>query len=179
MKSKYKQGLPVMMMSGQQLKSGRDIRREEAAEMKRIMDEVAKAPPYRMSEVDKRHNQLKAEAARRIARNGLTMADLKQSYKDGWDAGFKEACEPIVKSIYAGICVALNEKHGFGGKRCMDVLNALDSVLLERLTSQELVDEVYEKLGLTLNFSEPFDRVDYDGKTVVRNGILPKEEKPA
>lgn len=65
----------------------------------------------------------------------------------------------MVKSCYAAICLALHELHGFGKKRCRDVLNCVDAKLLETLTSAEAIDEVWRTIGLEINFSEPFDRI--------------------
>ena len=53
----------------------------------------------------------------------------------------------------------LNEKYGFGRKRCCEVLNAVDQHLLYTLTSDEAIEEVWKRMGLKLEFNETFDRI--------------------
>lgn len=162
MKSKPKKGLPMMMAVEQNLQSGRDLRREEArkaAEMKRIMDEVANGSPFAPSEVDKKAAQLRMEAARRIAKNGLTVKDLEEAHQRGFDEGFKKSADNIVRGCYAGVCLALNDLYGFGSKRCCDVLNKLDWHMLYSLTSADAIQEVWDRMKLHIDFKEAFDRI--------------------
>lgn len=101
----------------------------------------------------------KEELTKRLIKNGITVEDLKNEYQKGYTYGFKEAAEPVIRGCYAAICLALNDLHGFGQKRCADVLRALDEHLTMTLTSKEAIDEVYERMGLRIDFKEPFDRV--------------------
>lgn len=89
-----------------------------------------------------------------LVKNGITVDDLEENYKKGFKAGFKAASEPVVKTCYAAMCLAANELHGFGTKRCKDLLNLVDSKIMYSLTSMEIVDEVWQKLGLHLDFAE-------------------------
>lgn len=95
----------------------------------------------------------------KIEQNGITVADLEKEYDKGYSAGFNAGAEPTYKSMMAVICLALKELHGFGKKRIKDVLAAVDDKVIFSLTSSELVDEVFETVGLQLLFGEPFDRV--------------------
>ena len=101
----------------------------------------------------------KCDAIDKIQRNGITLEDLKQNYDIGFKEGFKAAGEPIVKGCFAAICLVLHEMHGFGRKRCCDVLNAVDQHMMYTLTSDEAIQEVWDKIGLHLDFKEAFDRV--------------------
>lgn len=101
----------------------------------------------------------KVAAVEKLQRNGITVEELKENYVLGYNEGFKAAGEPIVKGCFAAICLVLNEKYGFGRKRCHDVLSAVDQHLLFTLTSDEAIAEVWDKIGLQLEFNEPFDRV--------------------
>lgn len=94
-----------------------------------------------------------------LQRNGITLADLQANYDKGYHDGFKKAAEPIVRGCYAGVCLALNDLYGFGHKRCADVLNALDQHITMTLSSVEAIDEVWERMGLKLDFNDPFTRV--------------------
>lgn len=94
-----------------------------------------------------------------LLQNGITPEDLREEFERGRKTGFQEAALPIIKSCYAGICIALHDEFGFGENRCLRALKAVDQKVLWALDNQELVDEVFEKTGLTLQLDEPFDRV--------------------
>ena len=103
--------------------------------------------------------ETKEELTKRLIKNGITAEDLKREWDKGYSAGFKGAAEPVIRGCYAAICLALNDLHGFGQKRCADILNAVDEHLTMTLTSKEAIDEVYKRMGLKIDFKEPFDRV--------------------
>ena len=103
--------------------------------------------------------ETKEELQKRLIKNGITVADLKENYDKGWQDGFHESGDMVIRSCYAAICLALNDLHGFGQKRCMDVLNAVDEHMTMTLSSREAIDEVYKRMGLMIEFKEPFDRV--------------------
>lgn len=99
-------------------------------------------------------------AVAKIQQNGITIKELKENYDRGFSDGFKAAGEPIVKGCFAAICLALHDKRfGFGKKRCCDVLNAVDQHLLYDLTSDEAIEQVWQEIGLKLDFKEAFDRI--------------------
>lgn len=157
MKSKPKRGVPYMML--QSSANGRDLKRQEIAEMKKIMDDVANSAPTRMPEAVKRRMEKVAEAGRRIAKNGLTLQDLDDAYQRGKEDGFKDSADNIIRTCYAGVCLALNELYGFGSKRCCDVLNKLDWHIVYSLTSEDAIKEVWERMKLSIDFKEAFDRI--------------------
>ena len=98
--------------------------------------------------------------AARLVKNGITAKDLQQNYDKGFEAGYKAAAMPVVKSIYAGCCLVLHRKLKFGAKRCGDFLRELDQTLLEMLSGEDAVDEVFHKIHLKMNFNEPFERIE-------------------
>lgn len=115
-----------------------------------------KVPAYRKMTIEERKEKL--------MRNGITPEDLKRSYDNGYKHGFADASPTTFKIIYAAVCLVLNEKHGFGKKRCRDVLNDVDARVIDYLTSAEAVEAVYEKIGLEIDFGEIIgDRVKERG----------------
>ena len=94
-----------------------------------------------------------------LYQNGITQADLDKAYEQGRKEGFWQASFPIIRACYAGICIALHEKYGFGKKRCYELLVIADEKAQMALSDQELADEALEKTGLIIDFDEPFDRV--------------------
>ena len=91
--------------------------------------------------------------------NGITVEHLKKNYEKGHADGFKDASDCIVKGCYAAVCLALNDLYGFGKKRCCDVLNAIDNHMAMTLVSEEAIEEVWQRMGLMIDFKEPFDRI--------------------
>lgn len=92
-----------------------------------------------------------------LVRNGITPEDLKRSYENGYKHGFTDACPSTFKTVYAAVCLVLNKMHGFGMKRCRDVLNAVDACVIDQMTSSEAIEAVYEKIGLVIDFGEAID----------------------
>lgn len=60
------------------------------------------------------------------------------------------------------VCLVLHRDYGFGQGRCHKVLSALDAEMSPggQLTIQGAIDQVYDEIGLALNFDEPFDRIE-------------------
>ena len=103
------------------------------------------------------HNLTIEERKEKLMRNGITPEDLKRAYDNGYKHGFADASPSTFKIIYAAVCLVLNEKHGFGMKRCRDVLNAVDACVIDQMTSTEAIEAVYEKIGLEIDFDETLD----------------------
>lgn len=141
--------------------SGREYRRmtereDKREEKLRRMEEFMQLPAEERAKLREVN-----EAVQRIERNGLTIEDLKKNYQIGWDAGFKDAKDFTLKVCFAGVCLALNEKYGFGQKRCIEVLREIDKKMMYALSSEDALDEVFEKLKIKMHFGETFseDRI--------------------
>ncbi len=117
-------------------------------------------PEHKKAEIIKN-----SEMVNRIMQNGITLDDLKDNFDKGYNAGFKDAGEPIIKTCYAAICLALRELYGFGRKRCMKVLNKVDQQILYNLASDETISEVWDKIGLQIDFKEILDERITEGAT--------------
>lgn len=105
---------------------------------------------------DRAYNAAKAK----LERNGITIEDLDKAGKDGYMQGYDVAASDTLKACYSAVCLALKEMHGFGKKRCADVLRRIDDTLLYRLTSEDLIQQVWDELGLRLEFNAPLDRIE-------------------
>lgn len=117
---------------------------------------------FRMSAIGRKieiKNQARQKAIERLSQQGISPADLKAEYDKGFKAGYDMAAGNSIKMAYAAICLALKKLHGFGKKRCFDVLQEVDHTILYELTSEDLMDKVYDEMGLELTFDDPFDRV--------------------
>lgn len=105
------------------------------------------------------HKLTKEQRMEQLVKNGITLKDLEKSYTDGYNAGFSDACPATFKTIYAAVCLALNDKYGFGAKRCKDALKAIDNYVIYSLTSAEAIQAVYDRMKLELDFDDPLDRI--------------------
>lgn len=94
-----------------------------------------------------------------LEKNGITLQDLEKEYERGREEGFRQAGMSIIQCCYAGICIALHDTFGFGEERCYRALKACDEKILWALNHSELAEEVLEKTGLTIDWDDPFERV--------------------
>lgn len=90
-----------------------------------------------------------------IFRNGITTEHLDKEYAQGYRRGEIHT----LQMVYAALMLAVNEEFGFGEKRALKLLKATDQKVLEALTSSELVDEVFNRFKIELDFDAPFSRV--------------------
>lgn len=90
-----------------------------------------------------------------IAKNGLTVEDLKRCKQEGWQQGVESA----VIQCYAAFCLALNEQFGFGKERLLRALTAVDEKVVFAIDSAEMCEDVFQKFGIRMDFSQGMDRV--------------------
>ena len=104
----------------------------------------------------------RAEVYDRISRNGITPNDLQDSYKRGYDAGVEEANKRVGVIYAAAMCEALNDLHGFGRKRLMDIAGRMCEIMVETFTTQDAIDRVFKKTGIRFTSDDPFNFFDFD-----------------
>lgn len=132
--------------------SGREARRYGERERDREQ-RLADVERFWQLPPEERAQRMADNAAfQRIQKNGITLEDVKRAEEKSYAQGVQAGIENTMKTCYAAICLALNELHGFGTKRCKDVLNAVDEKVVMALTSDEAVDEVYRRMGLVIRF---------------------------
>ncbi len=90
-----------------------------------------------------------------LLRNGISPADLDNAYRDGQMVGRRDGIDFAYKMCYASVCLALSDLHGFGRKRCREVLNCMERHIIDKLTGEEACDEVFQRMGLTIDFGDP------------------------
>ena len=133
---------------------GRKERREQERALARENRHAA-----RIAEMAVARDNARKSVIAKIEQNGITIADLEKEYEKGYSEGFNNGAEPMYRTMMAAISLALSELHGFGKKHVKDVLQRVDEKVIYSLTSAELVEEVFNKIGLEILFHEPFDRV--------------------
>lgn len=88
----------------------------------------------------------------KIQRNGITIEDLDRAGKEGYNDGARIAAENTMRNIYAAVALVMHENYGFGKKRCMDVLNAVDQKVMYALDSKEMIQQVWDDLKIKMTF---------------------------
>lgn len=95
--------------------------------------------------------------AERWTKNGITERDLDNAFKEGLRVGGAATQQRVIKSLYAAIMLAGNEIYGFGQKRGMRLLNAIDRIVLDRFDTDEMIEEVWQRFKLKIDFKESLD----------------------
>lgn len=133
--------------------SGREARRYGERERDRA-ERLADVERFWQLPPEVRAQRMADNAAfQRIQKNGITLEDVKRAEEKSYAQGVQAGIENTMKTCYAAICLALNELHGFGTKRCKDVLNAVDEKVVMTLTSDEAIQEVFDRMGLVIRFN--------------------------
>ena len=81
----------------------------------------------------------------------------KKAYEKGVDDGGPLITENLGITFTAAMCLVLHEKHGFGKKRLVDIMECMNEVMLETFTTIDAVQMVYKKIGLKFTKDDPFN----------------------
>lgn len=135
--------------------SSRSRRRQEARKESRKEDLREKEAFYRTTNPEA-YFKAKAKVVDSLSRNGITPAHLEEEYRRGYDAG----CDLISKNLgtmyTSAMMLALNDLHGFAGKRPCTLMDKMNEYMTNFLNSADAVMEVYDRFGLEFDASDPF-----------------------
>lgn len=84
---------------------------------------------------------------------------LAKAMADSEKEARNQAVEYCFHSIYAAVLLAAQEVYGFGHKRAWRLLKRADEIICITLDSEEIIREVWERMGLEINFREGIDRI--------------------
>ena len=84
---------------------------------------------------------------------------LAKAMADSEKEARNQAVEYCFHSIYAAVLLAAQEVYGFGHKRAWRLLKRADEIICTVLDSKEIIREVWERMGLEINFREGIDRI--------------------
>lgn len=84
---------------------------------------------------------------------------LAKAMADSEKEARNQAVEYCFHSIYAAVLLAAQEVYGFGHKRAWRLLKRVDEIICTVLDSEEVIREVWERMGLEINFREGVDRI--------------------
>ena len=144
--------------------SGREARRYGERERKREERQKNLDAWWALSPEERAQRMKDNAAFERINRNGITLDDVKAAEDESYRRGVNVGIENTMRTCYAAICLALHELHGFGKERCARVLNNVDERIVMALTSEDAIREVYDTIGLEIEFKEmPGERIKEAG----------------
>ena len=84
---------------------------------------------------------------------------LAKAMADSEKEARNQAVEYCFHSIYAAVLLAAQEVYGFGHKRAWRLLKRVDEIVCTALSSEEVIREVWARMGLEINFREGIDRI--------------------
>ena len=84
---------------------------------------------------------------------------LAKAMADSEKEARNQAFEYCFHSIYAAVLLAAQEVYGFGHKRAWRLLKRADEIVCTALSSEEIIREVWERMGLEINFREGVERI--------------------
>ena len=84
---------------------------------------------------------------------------LAKAMADSEKEARNQAVEYCFHSIYAAVLLAAQEVYGFGHKRAWRLLKRADEIICTVQDSEEIIREVWERMGLEINFREGIDRI--------------------
>lgn len=141
--------------------TSRELRRVAERELGRQQRQKAIDAFWALTPEERAQRMADNAAFQRINKNGITIEDLKNAEVEGRNDGYRAGKEETLIICYASFMLALNEVCGFDGDKCREILNAADEKVTYTLTSAEAIREVYDTMGITLNFADalPGDRL--------------------
>lgn len=84
---------------------------------------------------------------------------LAKAMADSEKEARNQAVEYCFHNIYAAVLLAAQEVYGFGHKRAWRLLKRADEIICTTLDSEEIIREVWERMGLEINFREGVERI--------------------
>lgn len=90
-----------------------------------------------------------------MCKNGITPKDVDDAYQRGYKEAIKNVSDYCMKDCYAAFMLAAHEMFGFGHDRCLRLLRAADDKIVNSLSSDEAIQEVFDKLGVAISFYDP------------------------
>ena len=130
---------------GKKGKSARELRREQDRKDRKALQEIVLTPTDRLTAA--------------FYRNGITTDDVRRSYERGKKEGYDYACRWAYRTMYAAIIMVLVDDHGMSQDEAVDMLIEIDHKTVLCIDDQELIDEVYRKTGIEINWNDTFERV--------------------
>lgn len=125
-------------------------------------DDLLPGAPLQMTgnrQYDRKRKRMLEEMETRIENACKADYLCQAAYNMGFNRGLQRGNEFALKDGYAAALLAASEVYRFGNKRNGRLLKAMDTIVVNRLTTEDLIDEVFRRFGIKIDFADPFDRV--------------------
>lgn len=123
-------------------------RAERRAESRRLQHEAETVAKYIA-----KHDAAKRVAMEKLERNGITAEDLRREYERGRKESIDALTDFTQKMMYCGFALALKREYKFGPERVLRTMRAADQIILEELTTPDIIDRVSRELGIEVRFT--------------------------
>lgn len=92
------------------------------------------------------------------AKNGITAQDMIEEYDKGFNDGRTQGINEVGHTIYAALCLVLNER-GSDRDSCIELLKAVDDKVTYSLNSADEIQKVFDELKIRLDFADPLETI--------------------
>lgn len=107
-------------------------------------------------------NATKAQRQEAFFRNGITrddiIAETNKAHEVGFTEGYKAAHVDILRTVYGAICIVLGEE-GRTTDQVKETLQKIDARYCTAISSDDTLEEAFEKAGIIINFHDPIERI--------------------
>jgi len=101
-----------------------------------------------------------AERVRKLSVNGITVQDLDEHYKTGYEQGYMYASTAFFKQMYAAIAKELHQA-GNSVEEIVSFLHEVDHRFTVMYDADDEINEVYDLIGVRINVSkDSIDRIN-------------------
>ena len=90
-------------------------------------------------------------------RNGITAQDLKEEFNKGFGAGWRDGRERLYKEVFSAICLVMADD--YNSEDIVKFLKAVDRRTQISIDANEDLDEVFERIGVQLDFKDDIEMV--------------------
>lgn len=110
-------------------------------------------------QMSRKEARQQAKLDAKIAAAMKTNPIVQAAYNKGWNEGSQHGVRFTIKDCYAAALLAMNRLGNYGHNGGMKLMSMMDEIVVNRLTTEELIDEVFRRFGIKIDFADPFDRV--------------------
>lgn len=94
-----------------------------------------------------------AEKVRKLSVNGITVKDMEDAHKKGYEEGYLYASTAFMKKMYAAIAKELIEA-GNGKEEIYMFIHNVDQRFAVMFDADEEIDDVFNKIGIRMNLQQ-------------------------
>lgn len=105
----------------------------------------------------RQQERLEKKLAEKVAAFRKSSPMAEEVFRQGYNEGWKAACDFCMKTCYAAASLAMHDLEGYGLKRNRRMLRKMDSYVVNTLDKDEAIEEALQKAGVYINFRAPFD----------------------